>query len=52
MFWGLVVAGLVLIWFCLSFAFKGVGRFFSKLGKDAKEAMLEDENEGKDDVNE
>lgn len=43
-FWLLVIAALVLLWFCLSFAFKGVGGFALKLFNDAKETM-QDEKE-------
>lgn len=35
-FWLLVVIILVLVWFCLSFAFKGIGSIGLKLFNDAK----------------
>lgn len=45
-FWLLVIAGLVLLWFCLSFAFKGIGGIALKLFNDAKEEITESkENE-------
>lgn len=36
-FWLLVIVVLVLVWFCLSFAFKGIGGIFLRLYNDAKE---------------
>ena len=49
-FWLLVIVALVLVWFCLSFAFKGIGGFALKLYNDAKETMNEEkenpDNEG------
>ena len=42
MFWILVIAALILIWFCLSFAFKGIGGFALKLFNDAKETINEE----------
>lgn len=45
-FWLLVIVGLVLLWFCLSFAFKGIGGIALKLFNDAKEEITESkENE-------
>lgn len=41
-FWLLVIAALILIWFCLSFAFKGIGGFALKLFNDAKETINEE----------
>lgn len=38
-FWLLVVVGLVLFWFCLSFAFGGIGAFGLKLFNDAKDEI-------------
>lgn len=35
-FWLVVVVALVLVWFCLSFAFKGVGNAGMKLYNGAK----------------
>lgn len=40
-FWLLVIVALVFLWFCLSFAFKGIGGFFLKLFNDAKEEITE-----------
>lgn len=49
-FWLGVIAALVFLWFCLSFAFRGVGGFVLRLFKDVKETMKEEkensENEG------
>ena len=48
-FWLLVIVGLILLWFCLSFAFKGIGGIALKLFNDAKEEITEskeNENEG------
>lgn len=47
-FWLLVIAALVLIWLCLSFAFKAIGGFALKLFNDAKETMNEEEKENPD----
>lgn len=35
-FWLLVIIALVLIWFCLSFAFRGVGEIGWRLYDDAR----------------
>lgn len=43
-FWILVLLGLVLLWFLLSFLFKPLGKFFGRLWSDAMEAMNEDDN--------
>lgn len=43
-FWILVLLGLVLLWFLLSFLFKPLGKFFSRLWSDAMDAMDEDDN--------
>lgn len=40
-FWLLIIVVLVMLWFCLSFAFKGVGSFGLKLFNDAKDAIEE-----------
>lgn len=41
-FWLIVIVALVLLWFCLSFAFKGIGAFGLRIYNDAKkEAMKE-----------
>ena len=40
-FYILVLIGVVLLWFLLSFAFKSVGRLGYKVWKDAKDAMTE-----------
>lgn len=48
-FWLLVIVVLALLWFCLSFAFKGIGGIALKLFNDAKEEITEskeNENEG------
>ena len=41
-FWLIVVIVLVLIWFCLSFAFKGVGGVGMRLYSDAKKEISEE----------
>ena len=41
-FWLVVVVVLVFIWFCLSFAFKGVGGFGMRLYNDAKKEISEE----------
>lgn len=49
-FWLIVIVALVLIWFCLSFAFKGIGGLALKLFNDAKDEINEtketSDNEG------
>ena len=40
-FWLLVIAALALLWFCLSFAFKGIGAIALKLFNDAKDEIVE-----------
>lgn len=51
-FWLLVVVALVLVWFCLSFAFKGLGGIGMKLFNGAKDEITgekeEKENDNKD----
>lgn len=42
-FWFLVIVVLVLIWFCLSFAFKGIGSIGLRLFNDAKKEIAGDE---------
>lgn len=44
-FWALVILALVLIWFCLSFAFKKIGGIGLKLFNDARDEILSDEKE-------
>lgn len=44
-FWLLVVITLVLVWFLMSFAFKGIGGFFLTLFNDAKKEIQDDEPE-------
>lgn len=44
-FWLLVVIVLVVIWFCLSFAFKGIGGIGLRLWNDAKKEIEGDEPE-------
>ena len=39
-FWLFVVAVLVLVWFCLSFAFKGIGSIGLKLFNDARDEII------------
>ena len=44
-FWLIVVIVLVLIWFCLSFAFKGVGGVGMRFYNDAKKEISEESEE-------
>ena len=44
-FWLLVIIVLVLVWFCLSFAFKDIGGWFLDLFNDAKREIEDDESE-------
>lgn len=46
-FWLIVVVTLVLLWFCLSFAFKGIGEFGWKIFHDAKKEISDEESENK-----
>ena len=46
-FWLLVIIALILLWFCLSFAFSGIGGIGLKLYNDAK-----DEITGKNEIKE
>ena len=41
-FWILVIACIILLWFSLSFIFKGFGKFFLRLYGDVKEAIKQD----------
>lgn len=44
-FWLLIIIALVLVWFCLSFAFKDIGGIGLKLYNDAKDEITgKDEN--------
>jgi len=48
-FWLLVVLVLAAVWFCLSFAFKGIGGIGLRLWNDAKKEISdESEDERKD----
>ena len=38
-FWFLIVLGVVALWFLLSFAYKGIGRFFKQIFKDSYDAI-------------
>lgn len=40
-FWLIVVVTLILLWFCLSFAFKDIGEFGWKIFHDAKKEISE-----------
>lgn len=44
-FWTLVIIGVVLLWFCLSFAFNGIGGIGLKLFNDAKKEIANEEKE-------
>lgn len=41
-FWLLVILALVLLWFLMSFAFKGIGGFAFKLYKDATDEFKDE----------
>ena len=47
-FWFLVIIILVLLWFCLSFAFRGVGLVGLKLFNDAMDEINKKETKGED----
>ena len=42
-FWFLILLGVVALWFLLSFAYKGIGRFFKRIFKDSYHAMTSDD---------
>ena len=44
-FWILVIAGVVLLWFCLSFAFNRIGGIGLRLFNDAKKEIANEEKE-------
>lgn len=44
-FWLIVIVALVLLWFCLSFAFKGIGAFGLQIYNDAKKEISEESEE-------
>lgn len=44
-FWLIVIVVLVLLWFCLSFAFKGIGAFGLRIYNDAKKEISEESEE-------
>lgn len=46
-FWLIVVVSLVLLWFCLSFAFKSIGEFGWKIFNDARKEISDDSPEVK-----
>lgn len=46
-FWLIVVVTLILLWFCLSFAFKDIGEFGWKIFHDAKKEISDEESETK-----
>lgn len=41
-FWLIVIVALVLLWFCLSFAFKGIGAFGLRIYNDAKKEISDE----------
>jgi hypothetical protein len=50
-FWILIIIVLVLLWFCCSFAFKGLGAFVLKLYNDAKNEIVgKDEQKEKEKI--
>lgn len=44
-FWIGIILILVIAWFCMSFMFKGIGRFFIRLYDDAKNEIFEEKND-------
>ena len=42
-FWFLVILGVILLWFLLAFAYKGIGRFFKSIFKDSVDAIIKDD---------
>lgn len=42
-FWIIIIAILVFIWFCLSFSFKSIGKIGLKLFNDAKKEIESDD---------
>lgn len=46
-FWFLVILAAVFVWFLFSFVFKPLGKFFYHLYKDARDEIVED-NENTD----
>lgn len=50
-FWLAVIVIMVLVWFCLSFAFKGIGSIGLKLFNDAKKEIMEDDDPKKSETN-
>jgi len=44
-FWLLAILALVFIWFCLSFAFKGIGGIGWKLWSDVKKEVSDEDSE-------
>lgn len=47
-FYVLVILGLVLLWFLLSFLFRPVGKFFYRLWNDVADVMNENDNNKKE----
>lgn len=47
-FYVLVILGLVLLWFLLSFLFRPVGKFFYRLWNDVVDVMNENDNNKKE----
>lgn len=47
----LVLLGVVILWFLLSFAFMPFGRFLYRIWKDAIDEMNKDDKEGKEKEN-
>lgn len=44
-FWILVLAALICVWFCLSGIFRAIGRFFAAIMQDTADALSESEDE-------
>lgn len=43
-FWAIIIAVIVLLWFCLSFLFKGIGKIGQRLYYDAKNEIVEQDD--------
>lgn len=44
-FYFLIIVGLVVLWFLLTFTFKPIGRFLSKIFSDTKNTLKDKEKE-------
>lgn len=44
-FYLILIIMIICLWFCLTFLFKPIGAFITKIFKDTVDVMTEDENE-------